>query len=122
MNSVGARLTAVGSILAAAFVFAAPASASTVCAPSGCDFTTIQAAVNAASPGDTINVGPGEYDEDVTVNKQVTIIGSGTDANPAVGSTVKGPIGPGPGGSTFQVTAGGVVIDGFRITRAGNNP
>jgi parallel beta-helix repeat protein len=33
------------------------------------DFTTIQAAVNAANPGDTIKVEPGTYQEQVTVSK-----------------------------------------------------
>jgi hypothetical protein len=32
-----------------------------VCA-SGCAYTGIQAAINAASPGATITIGPGNYD------------------------------------------------------------
>ena len=40
------------------------------------NFTTIQAAVNFAAAGDTIKVAPGLYDEAVTVNKQLTIIGA----------------------------------------------
>jgi len=39
------------------------------------DFETIQAAVNTASPGDTIQVAAGIYYECVTVNKTVTLIG-----------------------------------------------
>ena len=42
-------------------------------------FTTIQAAVNAATPGDTIQICPGHYDEQVVVTKSnLTIQGSGT--------------------------------------------
>lgn len=42
-------------------------------------FTTIQAAVNAAAPGDTIQICPGNYNEQVVVMKSnLTIQGSGT--------------------------------------------
>jgi len=48
-------------------------------------FTSIQAAVNAAHPGDTIRVSPGTYNESVTVDKQLTILGSQSDVNQATG-------------------------------------
>ena len=51
------------------------AAASTLLVPS--QYPTIQAAVNAASPGDTILVGPGVYFEQVSIGKSVTIVGSG---------------------------------------------
>jgi parallel beta-helix repeat protein len=41
------------------------------------DFSTIQAAINASSPGDTIKVLPGIYTEQLTISKSLTIIGSG---------------------------------------------
>jgi parallel beta-helix repeat protein len=45
------------------------------------DFTTIQAAVNAAAnSGDTILVDPGAYLEQVTINKSLTIQGNGAGA------------------------------------------
>ncbi len=41
-------------------------------------YPTIQAAINAASPGDVINVAAGTYSEsNIIVNKSVQIIGSG---------------------------------------------
>jgi hypothetical protein len=40
-------------------------------------FPTIQSAISAASPGETILVGPGTYVEQLTIHKSVTIIGSG---------------------------------------------
>ncbi|MEM2962781.1 MAG: right-handed parallel beta-helix repeat-containing protein, partial [Candidatus Bathyarchaeia archaeon] len=43
----------------------------------GQPYTTIQAAVNAANPGDTIIVHPGTYDEQVVVDKSLTIQGYG---------------------------------------------
>jgi parallel beta-helix repeat protein len=36
-------------------------------------YTTIQSAVNAASPGDRIHVCPGTYPEQITINKSLTI-------------------------------------------------
>jgi hypothetical protein len=63
----------------------------TVCS-SGCDYTTIQGAIDAASSGDVINVGAGEYEENITVNKKLEIngAGNGTDSgsNTIITSTV----------------------------------
>lgn len=42
------------------------------------DFSTIQAAINAAKSGSIINVLPGTYTEQITVSKDLTIIGSGS--------------------------------------------
>ncbi|GAB4441019.1 MAG: hypothetical protein Kow0031_23010 [Anaerolineae bacterium] len=44
---------------------------------------TIQAAVNAAAPGDVINVLPGVYPENVVINKAVTLRGAGSGTDPA---------------------------------------
>ena len=41
----------------------------------GTDYQTIQAAVNAASPGDLIQVCPGVYQEQVAISKRLTIVG-----------------------------------------------
>jgi hypothetical protein len=43
---------------------------------------TIQAAVNAATSGATVNVLPGIYPENVLVNKAITLYGAGSGANP----------------------------------------
>jgi parallel beta-helix repeat protein len=47
-------------------------------------FTSIQAAVDAASDGDTIKLEPGEYRESVTVDKDITIVGDSEDASQVV--------------------------------------
>jgi parallel beta-helix repeat protein len=44
------------------------------------DFPTIQAAINASNPGDTIKVLPGIYTEQLTISKNLTIIGSGSES------------------------------------------
>ncbi|HEX8113467.1 MAG TPA: NosD domain-containing protein [Kofleriaceae bacterium] len=41
------------------------------------EFSTIQAAVDAARPGDTVAVGPGTYTESVTLRPGVCLVGSG---------------------------------------------
>src|SRR5437016_2583040 len=81
-------------------------------------YSTIQAAVNAAVNGDTITVDPGIYNELVTVNKSVTLLGAqvGVDArNPArTGLPATESVVDGNNGSTaFDVTASNVTIDGF---------
>ena len=71
------RLSAGFAALCFAGAFAAHAA--TLCVnpkgTSGCK-TTINAAVGAASPGDTILVAPGTYKEDVVITQPVALLGS----------------------------------------------
>ncbi len=70
------------------------------------DYPTIQAAINAASAGDTVLVAPRTYYEHITMKPGVTIQGSGADV-----TTIDG------GGSGNVVTgAGDSTITGFTIT------
>src|SRR4051794_1655212 len=115
-----AALTAVVALLAtvafvvAAYGFAGPVPTTrTVCA-SGCDFTTIQAAVDAANPGDTVSVQPGTYVEDVLIGKSLTLQGA-SSANTIISGAKGGDT------ATVRVSTTGVVVDGFGITREGNN-
>lgn len=55
----------------------AQAATLTVC-PSGCEYSSIQAAIDAASPGDIILVHSGGYKEQVFVNKDITLEGVDT--------------------------------------------
>jgi hypothetical protein len=50
----------------------------TVCS-SGCDHTSIQAAVDSADPGDTILLGPDTFYENVVIGTDVSIIGAGRE-------------------------------------------
>ncbi len=57
----------------------------------GATYTTIQAAVTAASAGDTIQVCAGSYNENVTINKNnITLIGAGASANASYGTIIEG--------------------------------
>jgi nitrous oxidase accessory protein NosD len=68
----------------------------------------INNAIIGAAPGDTIYANPGIYDEQVYVNKLLTLRG-------ALGAIIK-PTGPGPYDSGIYVnTINGVVIEGFEI-------
>lgn len=83
---------------------------------------TIQAAVTAASPGDTINVAAGTYNERVVVDKTLTINGAqvGVDARTRPGTSGESVItfacGP------VQVIANNVVLNGFSIQDATTSP
>ncbi len=46
----------------------------------GNEYTTIQAAINAASPGDTIAVNEGTYEEILSIDKKLHIIGDSKDS------------------------------------------
>lgn len=83
------------------------------------DYPTIQAAVNV-SGCTTINVAAGTYNEEVTINRSLTLNGAqaGVDARTRSGaeSIVQHPNGP------IQVEADNVKIDGFTIQGAINDP
>ena len=67
------------------------AAAATLCVnpgKSGC-FSTVTAAVAAASPGDTIQVAQGKYLEDVVIGKSLSLIGANS-ANTIINATGKG--------------------------------
>jgi parallel beta-helix repeat protein len=75
------------------------------------NYTTIQAAVNASSPGDTIIVSDGTYTENVMVNKALTIQSENGSANCIVQTA-------NPSNYVFVVTASNVTIRGFTLKNA----
>ncbi|MEW5803119.1 MAG: right-handed parallel beta-helix repeat-containing protein [bacterium] len=76
------KLTIIVAVCMVAFQLTATAALANVITvqKSGGNYTTIQAAINAASPGDIIKVGPGVYYENIIINKRVELIGSGATA------------------------------------------
>ncbi len=78
----------------------------------GANFTTIQAAINNAQPGDTIYVWAGVYNERIIVNKTVTIIGNGT-GNTTINGTGFG--------DAVRIAENFVNISGFTIQNSGSN-
>jgi hypothetical protein len=100
------------------YVATAPASAATtrvVDASGGTPYKTIQAALDASSPGDTVEVRPGVYEEAVTVTKAVTLVAPN-------GATLNGSsFGETSTGITVDRTLGsGLTIDGFTVERYGD--
>ncbi len=76
------------------------------------DFSTIQEAIDAATPGSTIYLeDPGEpYRENIVINKPLTLMGDGYGG----GATIDG----GAAGNTVTITADNVVVQGLTITNS----
>ncbi|WP_135611799.1 PGF-pre-PGF domain-containing protein [Methanococcoides sp. AM1] len=95
-------------LMTSIFTFAGTASASThyVNASGEANFTTIQAAINAADTYDTIIVLDGIYYENVEVNNSVSLFAAADDALIISNSS---------DASVINVTADDVIIDGFNV-------
>ncbi len=76
-------------------------------------YDTIQEAIDAASPGDTIEVAAGTYDEHVVIDKAVTLLGANAGVDGADGG--RGPETVITGGVKIQA-GGPVTVDGVEIS------
>ncbi len=86
------------------------------------DYTTIQAAIDAATDGATIIADEGIYNENLTINKSITLKSTNPDSSSVVGHTI---INGGGSGTVLWVTAQSgeqltVNIEGLTITGGGN--
>jgi hypothetical protein len=109
----GPRLL-LGAVIAAPLMFvpavAATAATISVC-PSGCQFSQLAPAIEAAKSGDMITIAAGTYTGGVTIDKNVSVLGAGAGA-----TVIKG------GGPVFTIGAYGatneptVSISGVTIT------
>ncbi len=81
-------------------------------------YSTIQAAINAANTGDTINVAAGTYVEAVIIDKSLTLLGAKADVDPLGGAWTGGVtiINPGAGNTGIDIQASDVVVNGFEVT------
>lgn len=91
-------------------------------------YTRIQAAVNAAAPGDTIVVCPGHYAEQVVIAKSIKIKGKAPKVktcdtlaapDPTIHTVIDAPPVTGVGGIGFDVFADNVAIQSLVIMNAG---
>jgi hypothetical protein len=82
----------------------------------------IQEAVNLVSPGGTVNVNAGTYNELVTIDKTLTLLGAqhGVDARDGRPGAKESVVSNSEG--DFQVEADHVTIDGFTLTGVTANP
>jgi len=104
-----------GRLLAFAVLFATLAFVSVGCAssttytvcPSGCDYSNIQAAIDAAKAGDTIEVHSGTYYENIYVDKQLTLRGIDTGGGKPVIDA------EGSGDAIALIAADGIWLEGF---------
>lgn len=118
--SLAALLLLVGG---AANTFAAVNCVASTDADCSAHFTTIQAAVTASAPGDIVLVGPGTYNEQVTINQNdLSLFGAqaGNDARKGRGDDKKESIVNSASGA-FVVNADRVILDGFTIQGANNH-
>ena len=100
----------------------AGAATITVCA-SGCDHTSIAAAVTAAAPGDTVDVAAGTYAEtsQILINKPLHLHGAGSDVT--IITTTAAALGTIRINTVSSETANGgqVTIEGLTVPTTGTN-
>src|SRR3954470_17771382 len=85
-------------------------------------YCTIQAAVNASSPGEEVDVSASTYHELVVVNKALMLFGAkhgivATAASRGPGQRIGagGPAAAGTRTPSFDITARNVILDGFTV-------
>jgi hypothetical protein len=116
---------AVSAVVAGCLAVAGVASAASTVCSSGCKYTSIQAAVNAAAPGSVVTIGAGSYFENVTVNKPLKLKGAGTARTiiyPSVSKPICSPgsLCGGEASNIVLVEASNVTIEGVWLK--GDNP
>src|SRR5262245_1401795 len=73
----------------------------------GCQFTTLAAAVAAASSGDKIKLDAGTFDGGVTIDKNISLVGSGAEDTTITGSSPIVAIGSGATATISSLTITG---------------
>jgi parallel beta-helix repeat protein len=89
-----------------------PAATITVC-PGGCNYSTIQQAIDISHMGDTVLVLSGTYYENVYVSREITLRGVDTGKGKPV-------VNAGGSGSAITLYADNVTLGGFNVTKSGS--
>ena len=89
-----------------------------VCLEGTCDFDTIQSAIDAASNGDTILVGPGTYAEEITLNKPNITVRSTAGAATTI---IAPPVGDLTTGVWAVAEMGSLTFEGFTVSNFTEN-
>lgn len=97
--------------LSSAFTGTARASPDTIRVPA--EYGTIQAAIDAATPGDTIMVAPGTYYEHVVINKTLSLVGEDKETTIIDGNAT---------GIVVKIAEKNVKFTGFTVRRSGQSP
>jgi len=95
--------------------FFAQAARLQVCRVS-CDYTSISAAVEAAAPGDQLTIEAGRYSENVTINKNITLVGTNR------GQVVIEPTQEGRPVLTMEGSELEVTLKGLTVSSAAGSP
>jgi parallel beta-helix repeat protein len=74
------------------------------------DYPLIQEAINAAKPGDTVFVEPSTYEESITINKSISLVGDNSATTVIDGKGT---------GHVIVVSSDNVVIKGFTVRNSG---
>jgi parallel beta-helix repeat protein len=102
-----ARFLGILALICIGCIQAAAAAEHTV-APSGAEFSSIQAAVDRAFPGDIITVRSGTYHENILLDKQVSLIGIDSGSGVPL-------IEPLNNGNAVKITIDGCTLEGFTL-------
>jgi parallel beta-helix repeat protein len=115
VTTMGMRRERIKIILASIFccfpyLWVSSSQAATLSVPG--NYSTIQAAVDAAGNGDIINVAAGTYTEPITISKKITLTGAGPGSTFIIGAST----------NTITLNTGAELaqISGFRIIGASN--
>jgi len=99
------------SILIIALAFgAADAKTGTICAR-GCDYSSIALGLDAAKPGDILEVHSGTYLENINITKPLKLKGLDTGEGKPI-------IDAGGSGSAITLSTDGIILDGFNTTNS----
>jgi nitrous oxidase accessory protein len=110
MNARAENTVRLVCICVALVAFASVSRAATLTVGPAAQFQSIQNAVNQAQAGDVIEVRAGTYDENLLIDKQLSLIGIDRPMVRGKGS-----------GSVVVITAGSCVFRGFRVEHSGSD-